>query len=103
SVRLYRVDQVPAGTQVDVWVIGGPTHSHGISKPLDAFLTHLQRTNLTGVAAATFDTRYRYPRLLSGSAAHSTARKLRNAGCRMVAEPESFFVQEGPKPAGGGK
>jgi flavodoxin len=103
DVRVYRVDQLPVGIHPDAWVIGGPTHVHGLSKPLSAFLTHLDRDSLKGVPAATFDTRYHYPRLLSGSAAHSAASQLRRAGCRMVAEPASFFVEEAPKPAGSGK
>lgn len=103
DVRVYRVDQLPVGTHADAWVVGGPTHAHGLSKPLSAFLTHLDRYGLKGVPAATFDTRYHFPRLLSGSAAHSAAGQLRRAGCRMVAEPASFFVKEGPKPADGGK
>ncbi len=103
NVRLYRVDQVPAMTDTDAWVIGGPTHAHGMSRPLSAFLTHLQRNRLTGLAAATFDTRFHYPRLISGSAAHSAAHQLRRSGCQMVTEPTSFFVKQGPKPEDGGK
>jgi flavodoxin len=103
DVRVYRVDQVPVGVHADAWVVGGPTHAHGLSKPLSAFLTHLERDSLKDLPVATFDTRYHYPRLLSGSAAHSAAGQLRRAGGHMVAEPASFFVEEAPKPAGSGK
>jgi flavodoxin len=103
DVHLYRVDELPADARADAWVIGGPTHAHGMSKPLSAFLAHLERHSLDGVPAVTFDTRYRFPRLFSGSAAHSAARHLRRAGCHVVGEPKSFFVQGGPKPADAGK
>ena len=53
---------------------------------------------LRGVATATFDTRLRWPVFLSGSAARGIARALERKGSRLVAPPESFFVngREGP-------
>jgi hypothetical protein len=49
-----------------------------------------------------FDTRADKPALLVGSAAHGMARRLRHRGYRLVAEPESFFVEgtSGPLEAG---
>ena len=91
DVHVYRVDELPADARADAWVIGGPTHVHGMSKPLAAFLAHLERHSLEGVPAVTFDTRYRFPRLFSGSAAHSAARKLRRAGCRVVGRAEELL------------
>ena len=104
EVRVLPTTDVPPDAAPDAWVVGGPTHSHGLSKPLSALLKTMESGGgLKGVPVATFDTRYRYPRLMSGSAAHSAAGKLRRTGCHLVTEPASFFVQEGPRPAEGGK
>jgi flavodoxin len=81
-------------------IIGGPTQRHGLSPALAAYLSALPRGSLSNVPAASFDTRYRMRRLLSGSAAMAAARRLRRAGCRMVAPPESFFIVQDPPPKG---
>ena len=103
EVKVLRTTDVPPSATADAWVVGGPTQNHGMSKPLASLVDGMPGGSLQGVPVATFDTRYHYPRLMSGSAAHSAAGKLRRTGCRLVTEPESFFVQEGPRPAGGGK
>lgn len=90
---------VPAGDVADpsaeglgLLAVGGPTQAHGASPALRATLGGLHRGRLRGVRAATFDTRLRMTRLLSGSAARAIAKWLRRAGCRLVVRPESFFV-----------
>jgi flavodoxin len=103
NVRVLRTTDVPPGTTADAWVVGGPTQRHGMSPPLASLVDAMPGGSLRDVPVATFDTRYHYPRLMSGSAAHSAAGHLRRAGCRLVAEPESFFVMEGDRPPGGGK
>jgi hypothetical protein len=56
----------------------------------------------TGLAAAAFDTRAGKPRLLTGSAAHGIANRLRRHGCTLVCSPEGFIVEgtSGPLAAG---
>ena len=103
EVRVLPTTAVPTDISADAWVVGGPTHNHGMSKPLASFVRTLPRASLRGVPVATFDTRYHYPRLMSGSAAHAAAGRLRRTGCRLVAEPASFFVEEGERPSDGGK
>ena len=104
KVQILRTTDVPPDAIADAWVMGGPTHNHGLSKPLSALIKAMEGAGgLKGVPVATFDTRYRYPRLMSGSAAHSAAGKLRRTGCHLVTEPVSFFVKEGPQPPDGGK
>ena len=76
----------------ELLIVGGPTQRHGLSPELAAYLSAMPRGSLSNVPAASFDTRYRMSRLLSGSAAVAAARRLRRAGCRMVAPPESFFI-----------
>ena len=97
-------------------VVGGPTHTHGMShaSTREAAANALLKpdTDLTldpdavgdGVRewfdslgpltarAAAFDTRVDMPALLSGRASKGIAKHLRQLGCSLVAEPESFLV-----------
>jgi flavodoxin len=75
----------------DLVVIGGPTEQHGMTEPLSRFLTRLA-PHAPG-AVAVFDTRLRWPRWLSGSAATTVSTRLRGAGAHVVAPEESFFVK----------
>jgi hypothetical protein len=96
---------------VDLLVVGGPTHAHGLSRKGTRDGTANQadgapvssRTgarewiaSLTAIRSsmpvATFDTRFAKPRWLTGSAAVSAAKLLRQRGCTAVAAPESFYV-----------
>ena len=90
------VQAIPAG--IDLLVVGGPTHGHGVDPALKAFLDALPAGAVDGVAAAAFDTRFHWPELLSGSAARGIAKRLEQKGAHLVAKPESFFVEhsEGP-------
>lgn len=88
----------PAG-RPDLLIIGGPTQNLGLSPALKGFLQALP-SSLKGIPTASFDTRYRAPALLTGSAAADTAKRLRRAGGRSVAPPESFFIARGGKAAG---
>jgi flavodoxin len=90
------VGSIPAG--LDLLVIGGPTQGHGISPTLKAFFDRLPAGQVRGVPVAAFDTRVKWPELLSGSAARGIAKRLNGKGAVVVTEPESFFVEgkEGP-------
>jgi flavodoxin len=80
----------------DLLLLGGPTHNHGPSAGLKAFL-HGLPAELRGIPAACFDTRYRGPVLLMGSAAAGAAKVLARGGADIVAQPESFFIaRKGP-------
>jgi flavodoxin len=100
SVRLLRANKVqPSDLQdVDLLVVGCPTHKRRPTPAIEAFLHCIATTSLSEVSAAAFDTRYRKPRLLTGSAAGRLAKSLRQAGTDIVAPAESFFVvsREGP-------
>ena len=74
-------------------VIGGPTEQHGMTEPLTRFFARLEPSTLNGVAAAAFDTRLRWPRWLSGSAATTIATRLREAGAELIAPEESFYIK----------
>ena len=96
--------------QVDLVVVGGPTHAFSMSRPgtrskaadetnaplmspgigLREWLAKVSRP-AGQVGAAAFDTRVDKPRV-PGSAAAAAAKRLRRLGFRQVADPESFFV-----------
>jgi Flavodoxin domain len=110
EVELVSVDDpLPPLDDVDLVVVGAPTHVHGLSsmRSRDAALDQGANgidpgigvrgwiDNLPhgeGLRMAVFDTRADKPELLVGSAARGIARRLRRRGYRLVAEPESFFV-----------
>jgi Flavodoxin domain len=101
---------------IDLLVVGGPTHAHGVSRPStrraalqaanrpDATLTvdpsadgrglrewfdSLRRLDCVAVA---YDTRMRGPAVFTGRASNGIARMLRHHGARMLTRGESFLV-----------
>jgi flavodoxin len=102
SVRVVAAAEAtaPFADRPDLLFVGGPTQRHRLSPALRAFLDALPRGSLDGIQAATFDTRYRMPALLTGSAAGDAAGRLRKAGCRMIVPPESFFMARDLPPKG---
>lgn len=98
--------------RVDLVIVGGPTHAHGMSRPgtretaaSDKDNTFAEPTVAPGLRewmddlppgterlAAAFDTRIDEPRFLTGSAAKGIAQRLERHGYRLVVEPESFLV-----------
>lgn len=83
---------------IDLLVIGGPTQAHGISPRIRQFTDGIAVGVGGGVMAATFDTRLRWPTVLSGSAAKTIAKRLKRAGVNVCVEPESFFVTRDAHP-----
>ena len=79
----------------DLLLIGGPTQRRGLSPELRAFVDTLGSGSLRGIAASTFDTRYRGSTLFMGSAASDAAKRLTKAGATLVTAPESFFIGRG--------
>lgn len=110
DVELVEVGAAPdqLGPDVDLVVVGGPTHAFGMSRPstrrsaaeqADAPLLSAGRGIREWLAsaalperllAATFDTKAVRPRL-PGSAGNKAARRLRRRGCRVVASAH-FWV-----------
>jgi Flavodoxin domain len=105
---------------VDLLVVGGPTHMHGLTTAMtrkmavsaakeDAAKVEpgateepglrewLRDLDATGLRAAAFDTRGDARAALTGSAAKGIARRLRRQGCEVV-DRQSFLVadSEGP-------
>jgi hypothetical protein len=109
------------GVDIDLLVVGGPTHAFGMSRPLtreDAakqaghdvvssgigireWLEDL--TNPSGqVQAAAFDTRVRKPRV-PGSAAHAAEKRLRRLRFPIARRAENFWVEGTPGPLADGE
>lgn len=84
---------------IDLLVAGGPTEGHRATPAMKAWLHELPKFD--GLAAAAFDTRLAWPKLLSGSAAEEIADAFRKAGCHLVVPPESFIVHGRENPAPG--
>jgi hypothetical protein len=120
DVLLLTVDDPPPPLdEVDLLVVGGPTHAHGLSSAMTRKSALQQRAEAGaegvgvrdwlrrlspagGHRAATFDTRIEKPVILVGSAARGIAKRLERHGFELVAPPESFFVVDtaGPLKAG---
>ena len=108
-------DPLPSLEDADLLVVGAPTHIHGLSSRrsregaveqgghgepgigVRGFIDGLPN-GARGPRAASFDTRAHKPVLLVGSAARGIARRLREHGYVLAAEPESFFVEGTPGP-----
>jgi flavodoxin len=99
NVRVHGLDDLLPDDfgPTDLLIVGGPTQRHGMSARMRQF-TDALATAGTGMVAAVFDTRYRMPTLISGSAARGIAKRLRLAGIHVLTPPESFFVSRGPVP-----
>lgn len=82
----------------DLLIVGAPTQHHGLSAGVRGMLDGVPEGRLKDVAALAFDTRYERARWITGSAAKEIHHVLRDLGCRMLAPPESFYVEgsEGP-------
>ena len=114
EVDVRAVTEVPeaATAEVEMLVVGGPTHAHGMSRAstravgagdgkntfadptVDPGLREWLDTLPAGAQrfAAAFDTRFDRSAMLTGSAAKGIARRLEHQGFRLAVAPESFFV-----------
>jgi hypothetical protein len=103
-------DEIEDVEEVDLLVVGAPTHVHGMSSSMSR-KSAIEQSGRRGVEpgpgargwfeslpddlhgkAAAFDTRIEKSAMLTGSAAKGIAKRLRQHGLDVVAEPESFFV-----------
>jgi flavodoxin len=100
SVRVIHADEAGNLTAdgVDLLMVGAPTQWHGLRLIIRPFLRGLAGHGFSGVAAVAFDTRGAGPKELTGSEADLISRHLRTAGCRLVAQPESFVVADAKGP-----
>ena len=120
TVTIEPIDQVDASDPtLDVVIIGVPTHAHGLPRPssrkaaVDSAQTKYDAHQLepsagqpgarewlarlpekVAFSGAAFDTRFRPPGWLVGHPARRIGRELRRRGARMLAPPESFFIDK---------
>jgi hypothetical protein len=111
AAEVVNVDDAPTDLSgVDLLVVGGPTHVHGMSRAETRKSAAEQGEQPTrsgtgvrewldslgpvprGLPVAAFDTRIDKPRLLTGAASVGIVKRLRRLGCRASAAAESFFV-----------
>ncbi len=102
--------------QIDLVVVGGPTHAHGMTRPgtrrsavdtaralgkslkveptaLDDGLREwFESVGPISTRAAAFDTRFDGPSALTGRASRAITKRLKRHGAELVAKPESFLV-----------
>lgn len=103
---------------VDLLVVGGPTHAHGMSREStrtaaveaadepgsglemdpdaagDGVREWLESLGRSGGRAAAFDTRVDMAPMLTGRASKGISKQLHKHGYELVAEPESFLVSK---------
>lgn len=121
EIAVAGVDEPPpAVEELDLVVVGAPTHVHGMSssrsrrgaidqgaqadspgRGVRGWLEELPEGE--GCHAAAFDTRIDKPVLLVGSAARGIAKRLRRRGYELAAPPESFFVTDSEGPLADGE
>jgi Flavodoxin len=116
-----------AADGADVLVVGGPTHMHGLATTMSRqqaaqaadeeeevsvepgatdgpglrkWLTHRSGD---GRLAAAFDTRLDRSPVLTGAAARGIAKRLRRRGYELIADPESFLVEDSEGPLAEGE
>ena len=113
----------------DLLVVGGPTHMHGMTTSMSrkaaaeavkedqeehaALEPHaadgpglrewLAGREGEGKRAAAFDTRIEKSAVITGAACRGIAKRLRKRGFDVVADPESFFVEDSEGPLAEGE
>lgn len=122
DVRLVNVAEAPVEVpaDVDLLVVGGPTHAFGMSRPATRKSAEDQGGTTTtpittgmrewldaatvppAIVGATFDTRV-HVRWLPGSAARKAERRLRRHGVALLAPATTFWVEGTPGPLADGE
>ena len=105
QVRAVRVDAAHRVElqSVDMLIVGCPTQGWRPTPAIQSFLEGVSSERIGGLAVACFDTRFRMPRWLTGSAAKVMAGKLQEKGVPLLMPPESFFVKGGQGPLRSGE
>ena len=97
SVRVVNSDELTTSAlgNVDLVIMGTPTHNMNLPKSVSPVFERLPRRILPKTPIAAFDTSYRLSAFLSRfTAAKKLTRKLRKLGGKRIAPPETFHVME---------
>lgn len=124
EVEVISVNQADAGAAdgAEALIVGGPTHMHGLATSMSrkqaaqaaeeeedvdvepgaadglGLRKWLSERSGGGSPAAAFDTRMDRSAVLTGAAARGIAKRLRRRGYDLVADPESFLVEDSEGP-----
>jgi flavodoxin len=97
AARTLSADRLTATElqDVDLVVMGTPTHKMNLPQALRPVFEELPRRILRGVPIAAFDTSYKMSAFLARfTAAKRVDRKLRKLGGKRLVPPETFHVEE---------
>jgi flavodoxin len=97
AARVLSADRLTAEElqDVDLVVMGTPTHKMNLPQALRPVFEELPRHILRGVPIAAFDTSYKMSAFLARfTAAKRVDRKLRKLGGKRLVPPETFHVEE---------
>ncbi len=98
KIDCVKVDEVDINKldEYDLLAIGGPTHMHGVSKPMKAFLEKLRSVDIKGKKAFAFDTKVEA--WWAGSAGKGIEKRLKKMRLSLVKPHSSAIVtgREGP-------
>ena len=89
--------------RVDLFVVGSPMQGWRPTPATQAFFEGISPERIGSLAIALFDTRFRLPRWMTGSAAKVMAKKFQEKGITLLVPPESFFVKGKEGPLRGGE
>jgi len=129
EVEILSVNDGDAGAadSADALIVGGPTHMHGLATSMSrkqaaqaaeeeedvsvepgaadgpGLRKWLSQRAGDGRPAAAFDTRLDRSPVLTGAAARGIAKRLRRRGYEVVADPESFLVEDSEGPLAEGE
>jgi flavorubredoxin len=73
----------------DAWIVGAPTHMTGLTKSTKKALKTATKVDASGKSGTAFDTRFRSA---DKGAVDRIKRTMREAGIKVIVEPEWFIV-----------
>ena len=76
---------------IDLIIAGSPIIGWKPTEKMDKFLSDLDKDQLKGIKAASFDTRVKL--FIHGDAMEKISDKLKNAGSEIIIKPQAFIVQ----------
>ncbi len=97
AARTLNADRLTAADlqDVDLVVMGTPTHKMNLPQAVQPVFEELPRRILRGVPIAAFDTSYKMSAFLARfTAAKRIDRTLRRLGGKRLAPPQTFYVKE---------
>jgi flavodoxin len=97
SVQVIHFDELTTSAlgNVDLVIMGTPTHNMNFPKSVKPMFERLPRRILPKTPIAAFDTSYKMSKFLSRfTAAKKLIRKLHKLGGKRIVPPESFHVME---------